>query len=326
MASIRKRGTSWHAQVRKAGFPTLTRTFDTKDAAAQWAREEERRIDRGNVDPSAQRLKDIMLHEMLQRYEATVTCAKRSPDQERSKLTVLRRHSLARLPLSKLTSAAIADYRDQRLRAVQSGTVRRELAVLRHCLEVARKEWGIPLARNPVVGIAIPAAGKGRQRRLEPRDCERLNQALKSARSWYLRPIIELAIETGMRRGELLLLEWSNIDFDRSLALLEMTKNGESRSVPLSSRAVAILIGLPKAEGRVFPIKPCTVRQAWLRLVERAGIKDLRLHDLRHEAISRFFELGLSVPEVALISGHKDPRMLFRYTHMRPEDVARKLR
>jgi integrase len=326
MASIRKRGTSWHAQVRKTGFPTLTRTFDTKDAAAQWAREEERRIDRGDVDPSAQRLKDIVLHEMLQRYEATVTCAKRSPDQERSKLAVLRRHSLARLPLSKLTSAAIADYRDQRLRAVQAGTVRRELAVLRHCLEVARKEWGIPLARNPVAAIAIPAAGKGRQRRLEPRDCERLNLALKSARSWYLRPIIELAIETGMRRGELLLLEWSNIDFDRNLALLEMTKNGDSRSVPLSSRAVAILIGLPKAEGRVFPIKPCTVRQAWVRLVERAGIKDLRLHDLRHEAISRFFELGLSIPEVALISGHKDPRMLFRYTHMRPEDVARKLR
>ncbi|MCX5580965.1 site-specific integrase [Kaistia terrae] len=326
MASIRKRGSSWHVQVRKAGFPTLTRTFDSKDAAAQWSRDQERSIDRGDVEPSAHRLKDIVVHDLLQRYEDTVTCSKRSPDQERSKLAVLRRHLPASLPLSRLTSAVIANYRDFRLAVVQSGTVRRELAVLRHCLEVARKEWGVPLSRNPVAGIAIPPAGKGRQRRLEPEDCERLNHALKSAKAWYLRPMIELAIETGMRRGELLQLEWSNVDFVRNLALLKVTKNGDSRSVPLSSKAIAILNGLPKPERRVFPIKPCTVRQAWVRLMERAGIEDLRLHDLRHEAISRFFELGLSVPEVALISGHKDSRMLFRYTHIRPEDVAKKLR
>ncbi|MDA0341679.1 MAG: tyrosine-type recombinase/integrase [Proteobacteria bacterium] len=72
-------------------------------------------------------------------------------------------------------------------------------------------------------------------------------------------------------------------------------------------------------------MSPNAVRLSWGRLTHRAGIEDLHFHDLRHEAISRFFEMGLSVPEVALISGHRDPRMLFRYTHLRAEDVARKL-
>jgi integrase len=75
----------------------------------------------------------------------------------------------------------------------------------------------------------------------------------------------------------------------------------------------------------VFPVTANAVRLAWERLRRRAGLKDLRLHDLRHEAVSRFFEYGLTVPEVALISGHRDPRMLSRYTHLRPENVAEKL-
>ena len=75
----------------------------------------------------------------------------------------------------------------------------------------------------------------------------------------------------------------------------------------------------------LFPLSAEAVKLAWKRLNKRAGITGLHFHDLRHEAVSRFFELGLTVPEVALISGHKDPRMLFRYTHLRPADIAKKL-
>ncbi len=96
--------------------------------------------------------------------------------------------------------------------------------------------------------------------------------------------------------------------------------------IPLSSKALTTLLGTPRGiSERVYEVSPNAFRLAWERLRNRVGIQDLHFHDLRHEAISRFFELGLSIPEVALISGHRDPRMLFRYTHLRAEDVAEKL-
>ena len=104
-----------------------------------------------------------------------------------------------------------------------------------------------------------------------------------------------------------------------------MTKNGSGRRVPLTDRAVQILTSLRREGGLVFPVTSKALQIAWRRLARRAGIEDLRFHDLRHEAISRLFERGLNVPEVAVMSGHRDPRMLFRYTHPRPEDIARKL-
>jgi integrase len=104
-----------------------------------------------------------------------------------------------------------------------------------------------------------------------------------------------------------------------------VTKNGSDRRVPLTERAVQILSTLRREGELVFPLSSKGLQIAWRRLARRAGIEDLRFHDLRHEAISRLFEKGLNVPEVAVMSGHRDPRMLFRYTHPRPEDIARKL-
>jgi integrase len=140
-----------------------------------------------------------------------------------------------------------------------------------------------------------------------------------------LRPLIEFATETAMRRSELLRLRWSDINYDSSLAKLEVTKNGEGRDIPLSPRALHILASLPRDGERIFPITDNSVRLAWSRLVKRAALADYHFHDLRHEAISRFFEQGLSIPEVALISGHKTPSMLFRYTHLKAVAIVDKL-
>jgi integrase len=133
------------------------------------------------------------------------------------------------------------------------------------------------------------------------------------------------ALETGMRRGEMLSLTWRNVDLDQGLAYLKETKNGEERTVPLSPSARDLLLSMAKTGYRVFPASPNAVRLAWERMKRSAGIEDLRFHDLRHEAISRFFEAGLSLPEVALISGHKDARMLTRYAHFTAKSVAKKL-
>jgi len=136
---------------------------------------------------------------------------------------------------------------------------------------------------------------------------------------------MDIAIQTGMRRGELLKIKWQDLDLEERTLQLYDTKNGEDRKVPLTTAAASILAKWSSSSERIFPVTSVAVRQAWDRLVKRAGITNLHFHDLRHEGISRFFEMGLSVPEVALISGHKDPRMLFRYTHLRAEDIVRKL-
>ena len=128
-----------------------------------------------------------------------------------------------------------------------------------------------------------------------------------------------------MRRGEILAIRAERIDFDKRTLLIPESKNGRARTIPLSIVAVELLSAHAVKDGRLFPISANAFRLAWERVKRRAGIDNLHFHDLRHEAISRLFEKGLSVPEVALISGHRDLRMLLRYTHPMSERILQKL-
>ena len=122
-----------------------------------------------------------------------------------------------------------------------------------------------------------------------------------------------------MRRGEILNIRTEHIN--GQTLFIPQTKNGHPRTIPLTKRALNILENseLP------FAYTPNALRIAWERLKKNGNIIDLHFHDLRHEAISRFFEKGLSMPEFALISGHKDVRMLFRYTHLKANDLLLKI-
>lgn len=191
---------------------------------------------------------------------------------------------------------------------------------------VARDEWGLPLRENPLNKVRLRSAPNNRERRLKDGELDRLLLATRSCRNRLIGPIVLLAIETGMRRGEILNLRWEHIQRDTSSLLIPYTKNGHSRLIPLTTGVIEILNSMPEKEARVFPISANAFRLAWERLRARAGAADLHFHDLRHEAISRFFEKGLNVREVALISGHRDPRMLFRYTHPKPQAIIEKLR
>jgi integrase len=175
--------------------------------------------------------------------------------------------------------------------------------------------------------VRRPPQGRPRNRRLQGDEEQRLLGACRDARNTWLVHFVALAIETGMRRSELLGLLWPNVDLERRIAFLPVTKNGESRGVPLSSRAVAILRGLPaSSNGRVFgELTTDVLKQSFKRAVRRAGIAGLRLHDLRHEATSRFFEKGLNVMEIASVTGHKTLQMLKRYTHLSVTDLATRL-
>ena len=184
------------------------------------------------------------------------------------------------------------------------------------CVEHGPRWWGWPLGDNPLSLIRMPKNNPPRERRLRSGEYEALGDAAGQSKSWYLWPIVDIAIETAMRRSEILNLEWQHIDWKTQRALLPITKNGRSRWVPFSELALKHLEQVPRTADRFFPITDVAFRQAWDRLRNRAGITDLKFHDLRHEGLSQMFESGMSIPQVMAISGHRTASQLFRYVQL----------
>jgi integrase len=325
MANIRRRGGRWQAQVRRIGSRPISRTFAYYKDAESWARDQERRCDLGHHPVGPETREDITVGDLLERYMREVTPRKKTAENEKIIIRAMMRTKFNMEKADKVDSSVFASYRDERLTKVQPATVRRQLGIFSHAYDLARLEWGYRSLKNPLKEVRRPAESNARERRLIRGEYEKLRKQAINTRATYLWPLIQLAIETGMRRSELLNFKWDDTDLDARLATLYDTKNGQNRTIPLTKKAVAVLIDVPRTSTRIFPVTPVAVRQAWDRLTTRAGIEDLHFHDLRHEAISRFFERGLSVPEVALISGHKTPSQLFRYTQMTADHVLTKL-
>jgi integrase len=336
MATVTRRKAGYQVQVRRAGYPTRSKSFTALRDAEAWARQIENEQDRGLYLDRTEADKQT-LGGILDRYLREVSPTHKGLNNETICITALKRDALCSYRASALSGKLFADWRDRRLQAVGPATVNRELNLLSAAINVARKEWGIHI-ENPVALIRRPHAGKGRTRRLSDDESQRLLSVLKiggrrqdgtfdgGARNYWIAPLVQLALETGMRQGELLKLMWADVDLTARTAHLPDTKNGDARTVPLSTRAAMVLSHLPHSiDGQVFPITKGAVQKAFLRGCRRAGVHDLRFHDLRHEAISRFFELGLNPMEVAAISGHKTLHMLKRYTHLKATNLARKL-
>jgi integrase len=329
MASFIKRNGSWTARIRKTGHPETTQTFASKASALEWSQRvesnpEEFLSEQVSADHQLKTLGDL-----LRRYGAEVTPRKKGRDKEKYRIRVLERSSLSGVSLKVLRSHHVTRFREDRLKEVSSGTVLKDLGLLSTVINTGRTEWGLEnvLRTNPVSLISKPKAPRPRDRRLESGELERLLSACASPNPWF-RSVVLFAIETGMRRGEILSLTWEHVHLDKRYVHLPDTKNGESRDVPLSPQALELLRELPRnirGDQVVFPLHYEALKSAWRRACSRAGISNLRFHDLRHEATSRFFEKGLNVMEVAAITGHKDLRMLQRYTHLRAEDLALKL-
>ena len=324
MATIRKRSGKYHAQIRKTGYQTLTKTFSSLITAKRWASTTEADMERNLhvVIPDK-----TLLRELLNRYEEDVSPQHKSYQVEKYRLKTLKRH-LGDQRVSTLSPALICRYRDTRLRAVSPGSLKRELVILSSVLNTAIKEWGINLQNNPVSMVSLPKIGGGRDRRLEAGEEEKLLSA-----SDELKRIIIIALETGMRRGEILNIKRSHIDFNRQTLLIPLTKTDTPRTIPLSSRAIEALREQLRGFQNVIPIEETTLFSytarglsgAFLRLCRKHVLENLHFHDLRHEATSRFFEKGLNPVEVATITGHKDTRMLMRYTHLRAENLVKRL-
>jgi integrase len=353
MAAIWKRGKSWRVEIRRLNQPKQNRTFDTKAKAEAWARQVETKMDRGEFVDLKEAERNT-LGDLLLRYSEKISPQKKGGDLEIIRIRKLRSDPIALLKISELRSKHMADYRDRRLagdattKPVSGSTVNRELNLLSHVLNVAKKEWGIHVAVNPVSEIGRPKENRARYRRLRPNEGQTLSEeerllaelelkprtvsgayASGGCRNEYARPAVMLAIETAMRRSELLGLHWQDVHLAARYVRLHDSKNGEPRDVPLSTRAVNILTELSKkprdASGRVLLISPEALKKAFTRACERANIKDLHFHDLRHEATSRIAERLDNVLELSAVTGHRQVQMLKRYYHPRASDLALKL-
>lgn len=326
MASFRKHGNGWQGRIRRRGYPDITKTFEAKSDAEKWARAVETEIDKGqyaNIN-EAQR---TSLEDLITRFLVEVTPTMKGATEDTIRLKAIMRKPIARWSMANLSAARIAAYRDERLKQVSNGTVIRELAYLSSIINHARREWGITTP-NPVQHVRKPSSPAGRTRKLSGDERSSLLAALepKGRQNIWTRPVVVLALETAMRRSELLSLRWENIDLACQAALLADTKNGTSRTVPLSTTAVELLRSLPRnLSGVVFPIKYFTLDAAFKRAVRRAGLVDFHFHDLRHTAITAMAVKLPNLIELSAVTGHKSLAMLKRYYHPDVEMLARKL-
>lgn len=351
MATITKRDDyQWQAKIRRRDYPTQSKTFETRVDAEAWARDIENKMDRG-VFVDRSELEKTYFKALIDRYREEVTPTKKGERKELSKLKILEASKLALTTLANIKPGDIVDYRNERIKKVSAATVIKEINLLSGIFNTAISEWKMGGLTNPVEGVRRLPIGtpppKPRDRRLLDISFDgktELDWILEATQSQALKSILPLAVESAMRRGEMVAFRPEDVSLRRQTVRLNETKNGDVRVVPLSLAAVEVLRELPESDGSVFAVVPDSVTQAFGRALRRARtayerwcaksghhphpkfLKDLRLHDLRHEGTSRLFEdKGLNVPEVSAITGHKDLRSLKRYTHLNAEKLAKRL-
>lgn len=318
MASYRRRGNRWQARVRRVGLKDLVETFETKARAQAWATQREAEILAGRRGEFPNKT----LADALDKYLAEESPKKLGLRWEKIRIEAFKRSTMASKRLSVLTEADIAQWRNDRLKAVSGATVRREMGLLGSILDVARREWRW-LAANPMSDVSKPGVAAPRRRGVPAGACGAISSNLGGPFGTQVILAFALAIETAMRRGEILGLTWQQIS--GSVARLPKTKNGDARAVALSGAALAILEeqkGLHPVQ--VFTVDPASADALFRKAVKKAGLTDLHFHDSRSEAITRLSK-KLDVLELARMVGHRDLKSLLIYYAPSAEDMAKKL-
>jgi integrase len=326
MASFRKRNDKWQARITQRSHPDIAKTFRTRQDAEKWAKATELAIERGIFIDQGEAEKTT-LAQTIRRYVREVLPIMKGAKDDSIRLNAICRRPICSYVMSRLSARLFAEYRDQRLREVSAGTVIRELAYLSSIINHARREWDINI-NNPISLVRKPASPRGRDRVLSEDEVQRLLSKLEPTgrRNPWMEPLVIIALETAMRRGEILSLRWSTVNFLDRTAILADTKNGDKRIVPLSSKALLLLQTIPRhISGRVFPVEAASVSKAFEVAAKRAGLTNVRFHDLRHTAITRLSEKLPNLIELAAVSGHKSLSMLKRYYHPNATKLAEKL-
>lgn len=320
MATIRKRGDyQYQARIQRLGYPAQVRTFRTKEEAEVWSAEVELELKKGTFQ-CRKEAQAMTLAAALDKYNREVTPHKKGWREEERKIKALMLEPWAQLTLTTLTGRDLQRWSDEEIaRGYAPNTVRLKLAIISNLYTVARKRWEMGSLDNPVQAMQLPKVVNGRDVRVLPED----EAKLLAVADPVMQQIITLAIETGMRRSEIFALRWKDV-YPQAVRLHD-TKNGQTRSVPLSTRAKAVLAEKGEPDRKVFNIHPDTASHLFQEYCQAIGLQGAVFHSLRHEAVSRFFERGLQMMEVMQISGHRTTSQLLRYSHLLVDNLAAKL-
>jgi integrase len=339
MATISERRTEngerrYQVKVRLKGHPAQAATFRRKHEALRWAQSTEAALRERRYFKAAESERRTV-GEVLDRYLAEILPTKSGSRKQRGQF-LWWREELGQLTLADLSPALVAECRDRLAqgntpsgRPASPATQVRYLAALGHALAVAIREWGW-LEDNPVKKVRRPKEPGGRVRFLSEEERTALLAACRRSRNPLLYPLVVLALATGARLGELLSLRWADMDLTRGVARLARTKNGESRTLPLTGHALAVLkdraalcrsdtaLVFPSEQGRT----PASLRKPWERALAEAGVANFRFHDLRHTAASYLAMTGATPTDIAAVLGHKTLAMVKRYAHLSDQHVS----
>ena len=322
VASIRPKGKGFEVRLVYEGR-AVSKSFSTLEEARRWMVGVEHGFINIKSEPKRKAALQLTLAASLDRYVREEVTHHKGAKQELARIRSLQKTMIAQKTIDEIKPHDIRELRDaESNRGVSGSTVRLKLAIISALFTHARKEWGLDIP-NPVRDVKLPKPNAPRCRRLLDGEEQRLVNALSQCRNPTVNVFVQLAIETGARKSELLNIEWKDVDFDKHIVTFKDTKNNETRWVPLTAKAKQLLFDQQQLKTeRPLPISTSALDQAWGHAVKRAGLSDLRIHDLRHEAISRWASLvNGDVFRLSLISGHKSLQMLRRYVHLAAAEV-----
>lgn len=339
MASILKVGDAWRAQIRRKGHKSISETFPTKAQAVAWARKIEAEMDARRFK-DARGLANITLKELIRRYREEIGAEHPFGKNKTAVLNMWEREHGDKT-IDELNDDYLTKFvRDRRKCGAGGVTIAIDLTYLGGVLKTAKELWKLPVsvehvqaARSNMAHLKISTRSEERRRRPTEKEIADLCDYLDKHSSLPMRDLIHFAIESAMRIEEITMLRWVDLnEADRTIMIRDRKhprqKKGNDQEVPLLGKAFEIIQRRPRPERitpecRIFPVKAGTVSTIFPRAKKALGIEDLHFHDLRHEGVSRLFEQGYQIQEVALVSGHRDWKMLARYTQIKAKDLHR---
>jgi integrase len=325
MASIYKRNGKWRVEIRKIGSKGIHKSFIVKDEAIRFARETEVKIEQG-LYQDLTLAKTTTLKDVLAQYRDRVSINKKGYDQERYKINKIIRSDIADKTLFQLTSIVLFEFIEQQKKLYTASTVNKSITIVNLALNFAERFLGISLNKNPLKFIKRLKESQFIGQVIESHEEVLLLKHAEFSKLYWLKVAIILGIDCGLRRGEILKLKAEDINFKNNTAVLKDTKNGETREIGLSSRAIQELKKLPVSiDGKIFPCKRSDTFTFYYRQLQRwSGVKK-RFHDTRHTFASRKTTQGWSITEIAAQGGWKQLQVLKRYTHIKAEYLAKKM-
>ena len=325
MAVIRKSGRGWQVLIRKKNYAPVYKTFISKAVASSWAQETELKIEQG-IFQNLEEAGRTTLNEILLSYRDNVTTKKRGHVQEATKINKLMRQDIVKNNLARLSTLKISKFRDAWLLDHNPSTVNKYLTIISCSIDYAMQELGIYLPGNACKNVKRPREPEFSSDAIETFEEDLLIKFAADSKAVWLKAMIVLGIDCGMRRGEILKLASKDVSYETGTAVLRLTKNGEDRKIGLTPRAMEELKKLPvNIDGRLINCKNVDqFKFYWRQLRRITGVKKT-FHQTRHTFCTRAGMKGWSAVEIAAQTGHRDLRVLRRYVHLQGEYLAKKL-